>query len=270
MPTDTNPLEQLVSQVLSSRKYRQISPAFVRNLAKRELSNRRNFKDALKATKNKLHQVGGAYQPGQMEYQAWLDRLRLSYADPDPVTFREVCKGIMAYHASTRERLPILEEFFSTILKDLPPIRSVVDLACGFNPLALPWMGLPDEVEYLAIDIYQDMMAFIQDFMLLHKINGRTAAADVLEFSLDREVDLALILKTIPCLEQVDREAGQRLLDSLPAAHMLVSFPVHSLGGKQVGMTENYAARFEELVSGKRWVVRRFEFSTELAFLVSK
>jgi 16S rRNA (guanine(1405)-N(7))-methyltransferase len=270
MPTDTNPLEQLVSQVLSSRKYRQISPAFVRNLAKRELSNRRNFKDALKATKNKLHQVGGAYQPGQMEYQAWLDRLRLSYADPDPVTFREVCKEIMAYHASTRERLPILEEFFSTILKDLPPIRSVVDLACGFNPLALPWMGLPDEVEYLAIDIYQDMMAFIQDFMLLHKINGRTAAADVLEFSLDREVDLALILKTIPCLEQVDREAGQRLLDSLPAAHMLVSFPVHSLGGKQVGMTENYAARFEELVSGKRWVVRRFEFSTELAFLVSK
>jgi 16S rRNA (guanine(1405)-N(7))-methyltransferase len=270
MPTDTNPLEQLVSQVLSSRKYRQISPAFVRNLAKRELSNRRNFKDALKATKNKLHQVGGAYQPGQMEYQAWLDRLRLSYADPDPVTFREVCKEIMAYHASTRERLPILEEFFSTILKDLPPIRSVVDLACGFNPLALPWMGLPDEVEYLAIDIYQDMMAFIQDFMLLLKINGRTAAADVLEFSLDREVDLALILKTIPCLEQVDREAGQRLLDSLPAAHMLVSFPVHSLGGKQVGMTENYAARFEELVSGKRWVVRRFEFSTELAFLVSK
>jgi 16S rRNA (guanine(1405)-N(7))-methyltransferase len=270
MPTDTNPLEQLVSQVLSSRKYRQISPAFVRNLAKRELSNRRNFKDALKATKNKLHQVGGAYQPGQMEYQAWLDRLRLSYADPDPVTFREVCKEIMAYHASTRERLPILEEFFSTILKDLPPIRSVVDLACGFNPLALPWMGLPDEVEYLAIDIYQDMMAFIQDFMLLLKINGRTAAADVLEFSLDREVDLALILKTIPCLEQVDREAGQRLLDSLPAAHMLVSFPVHSLGGKQVGMTENYAARFEELVSGKRWVVRRFEFSTELAFLMSK
>jgi hypothetical protein len=35
-------------------------------------------------------------------------------------------------------------------------------------------------------------------------------------------------------------------------------------------MAETYAARFEDLVSGKRWVVRRFEFSTELAFLVSK
>jgi 16S rRNA (guanine(1405)-N(7))-methyltransferase len=270
MPKDTNLLERIVSEVLSSRKYRQISPAFVRNLAHRELSHRRNFKEALKATKNKLHQVGGAYQPGRMEYQAWLERLRRSYADPDPITFREQCKEIMAYHASTRERLPILDGFFHTILKDLPPIRSVVDLACGFNPLALPWMGLPNEVEYLAIDIYQDMMVFLQDFMGLLKINGRTAAADVLEFSLDREVDLALVLKTIPCLEQVDREAGQRLLDSLPAAHMLVSFPVHSLGGKQVGMTENYAARFEELVSGRRWVIRRFEFSTELAFLVSK
>jgi 16S rRNA (guanine(1405)-N(7))-methyltransferase len=270
MPRDTNLLEQLAREVLSSRKYRQISPVFVRNLAERELSNRRNYKEALKATKNKLHQVGGAYQPGRMEYQAWLDQLQLSYADTDPHTFRDVCKGIMAYHASTRERLPILDEFFHTTLKDLPPIRSVVDLACGFNPLALPWMGLPDEVEYLGIDIYQDMMAFIQEFMGLLKINGRTVAADVLEFSGDREVDLAFILKTLPCLEQIDREAGQRLLDSVPAAHMLVSFPVHSLGGKQVGMSENYTARFEELVSGKRWVVRRFEFSTELAFLVSK
>lgn len=270
MSKDTPLLERLVSDVISSKKYRHISPSFIRSLAERELGIRRSYKEALKATKNKLHQVGGAYQPTRMDYQSWTARLREVYASPDPAAFRATCREVMAYHASTRERLPVLDEFFMVALDGLPPIRSVLDVACGFNPLAIPWMGLPVDVEYLAIDIYQDMMDFIGEFMSLLPINGRTATADVLEFSLDREVDLAFVLKTIPCLEQVDREAGRRLLDTLPAAHLLVSFPVHSLGGKPVGMHENYAASFEELVAGKNWGVRRLDFSTELAFLVSK
>jgi 16S rRNA (guanine(1405)-N(7))-methyltransferase len=270
MPVDPTSLERLVNEVLSSRKYSQISPAFVRNLGERELSYRRSYKEALKATKNKLHQVGGVYQPAQMDYQSWLHRLTEAYASPDPGAFPDTCRKIMAFHASTRERLAILDQFFQVILRVLPPVRSVLDVACGLNPLALPWMGLPDDVEYIAVDIYQDMIAFIDKFMGLLPINGRALVSDVIEFSLYRDVDLAFVLKTIPCLEQVDKDAGRRLLDSVPASHLLVSFPVHSLGGKQVGMSANYAARFGELVGGRNWTIRRFEFQTELAFLVSK
>ena len=54
-------LDQLVNAVRSSRKYSQVSPAFVRGLAQKELRHRRNYKETLKATKNKLHQVAGAY-----------------------------------------------------------------------------------------------------------------------------------------------------------------------------------------------------------------
>jgi 16S rRNA (guanine(1405)-N(7))-methyltransferase len=120
------------------------------------------------------------------------------------------------------------------------------------------------------VDIYQDMLDFLGQFLALLEISGRTTAADVLEFSLEREVDLALILKAIPCLEQLDRDAGGRLLASIPANHLLVTFPVYSLGGRSVGMAETYSAHFEELVSGGNWSVRRFEFSTELAFLLSR
>lgn len=270
MPKDEVYLERLVNEVLSTRKYRYISPVFVRSLAERELSHRRSYKEALKATKNKLHQVGGAYQPERMEYQAWLARLLDAYAKPDPEAFPGACRDIMAFHASTRERLPVLDQFFQVTLAGLPPVRSVLDVACGLNPLALPWMGLPEGVEYIAVDIYRDMMDFIAEYLGLLPIHGRTLVADVLEFSLDRHVDLAFILKSIPCLEQVDKDAGRRLLEGLPASHFLVSFPVYSLGGKQVGMTANYAVRFEELVGGTGWGVQRFEFQTELAFLVSK
>jgi hypothetical protein len=35
-------------------------------------------------------------------------------------------------------------------------------------------------------------------------------------------------------------------------------------------MPTNYEARFRELVAGKDWSIKRFEFATELAFLISK
>jgi 16S rRNA (guanine(1405)-N(7))-methyltransferase len=83
-------------------------------------------------------------------------------------------------------------------------------------------------------------------------------------------VDVAFLLKAVPCLEQMDRHAGATLLDAAPARHVLVSFPVHSLGGRQKGMPAHYEAHLRELVADRPWEVRRFEFTTELAFLITK
>ncbi len=83
-------------------------------------------------------------------------------------------------------------------------------------------------------------------------------------------VQVALLLKTIPCLEQVEKEIGLRLLAGIQAAHILVSFPAHSLGGRSKGMVHNYEAHFREMVSGQMWKIQRFEFPGELAFLIEK
>ena len=270
MRSGSDPLDQLVTAVLSSRKYAQISPEFVRNLARQELLHQRSYTDALKATRNKLHQVAAAYLLSHPDYPLWLTRLRTAIASPDPAALREVCRDLMANHASTRERLPILEDFYPTVLAGLPPVRSVLDLACGLNPLALPWMDLPPNVEYYAVDIYRDMLNFLGQFMHMIGIQSHPIPADVLEFSFEREVDLALLLKAIPCLEQIDRSAGKRLLAALPAQHLLVSFPVHSLGGRYVGMLDTYAAHMQELVAGQPWSVKRFDFPAELVFLLSR
>lgn len=270
MRNDAALVDQLVTAVLSSRKYAHITPDFVRSLALKEIRHQRSYKDALKATRNKLHQVAAAYLLSQPDYALWLARLREAHASSEPAALRDICRELMSTHASTRERLPILEDFYPTVLAGLAPIRSVLDLACGLNPLALPWMGLPADVDYFAVDIYQDMLDFLGQFMRLLGIQGHLIPADVLEFSFEREVDLALVLKAIPCLEQLDRSAGRRLLNALPAQHLLVSFPVHSLGGRRVGMLETYAAHLQELVAGQAWSVRRFDFPTELVFLLSR
>ncbi len=129
-------------------------------------------------------------------------------------------------------------------------------------------MPFDDQVEYLAFDIYADAMDFIQDFMGIASINGRSEVRDVLQNLPTEPVDLAFILKTLPCLEQLDKTATATLLDSIQARYLLISYPVTSLGGRRKGMITNYDAHFHSIMTDRAWSTKRFEFSTELAFLV--
>lgn len=270
-------LDSLTEQVLQGAKYREIAPELVRRIGAQELAKRRSLKEAVKATKNKLHQVGGAYQQANLNYEKSLALLRET--TPEPVEgsgqavsssqlLRATCHQLMQAHASTRERLPILDQFYETILANLPPVRTVLDLACGLNPLAYPWLPLPKDVQFTAVDIYSDMLDFIQGFFEIAGINGRTQQRDIIGNPPTEPYDLILLLKTLPCLEQVDKHAAAHLLDALNGRTLLISYPAQSLGGRGKGMVENYTQHFMGLVNGRNWHVQRFEFATELAFLV--
>lgn len=265
-----NDLDALVTAVRSGVKYRAVCVEVVRNIGCRELAARGNLKEAIKATKNKLHQIGAAYLPTTMRYDQWTHELRAAAITGDPATWRETCARIMSHHASTRERLSVLDEFYATALRDAAPIRSVIDVACGLNPLAIPWMPLAPDATYYAYDMYDDMMAFIAEFFHTIGQRGQAIVGDVLSLPSFPEAELALLLKAIPCLEQIDKAATYRLMDILPTRYILVSFPVSSIGGRDKHMRANYEAHFAELVRPKPWRVQRFAFSTELAFLVTK
>ncbi len=269
-------LDRVVEAVLAGSKYRNVMPGLIREIGRVELAKGRSWKEAVKAVKNKLHQVAGAYGEGVGEgsnrpYERWLMELREAAGSRDMEAVKEVCRRIMGSHASTRERLPILEEFYGRIFEELPPVRSVIDVACGLNPLAIPWMGLAEGTRYWAYDIYADMMIFLDWVVEELGVDGWGLTWDVIaEPPVPiEEVDLALVLKAVPCLEQIDKSAGRRLLDGLRAKHMVASFPVASLGGRDKGMAANYEARFWELAEGRGWEVKKLLFRTELAFVVS-
>lgn len=264
-------LDALVAAIAGSANYRNVCEQCVRAIGGRELLRRTTLKDAIKATKNRLHQIAGAYLATKMPYAAWLDELApLTGAGGDPAALRDKCLQIMGHHASTRERLPILSEFYRDIFAALPPVRTVVDVACGLNPLALPWMPLAEGAAYYAYDLFTDMMAFIGRWLDLAGVAGEARAIDLTVACPPVTADLALVLKVLPCLDQLDRAAALRLLDGLQAARIVVSFPVRSLGGRAKGMTENYAARFSELVADRDWQFTRLDFATELVFIISK
>jgi 16S rRNA (guanine(1405)-N(7))-methyltransferase len=263
-------LEKLVATVLNSTKYKDVSHDLIRSIGLRELAKRSSVKEAVKATKNKLHQVGGAYLTDKEDYSRWLNELERLYHSGNQDAFLTYVQKVMSYHASIRERLPILDQFYTTILADLPPIHRILDLACGFNPLALPWMPLSQPVEYYAYDIYKDMLDFLNNFMSLIQVPGQARVCDIIQSCPTTPVDVAFVLKAIPCLEQIDKSAGATLLHRINARYIVVSFPVHSLGGRTRGMQANYEARFRSLIENTTWSIKRFDFPTELAFLLKK
>lgn len=263
-------LERVVAEVRAGRKYRTVAEALIRRIAAEELAHRHSVKEAVKATKGRLHQIGGAYLDRPPPYEAWLAELRSLVRQGDTEAVRAACRRCMAFHASTRERLPILDDFYATTLRDLGPIRSVLDVACGLNPVAVPWMPLAPEATYLAWDIYADMIAFVGEFFGLVGVRGKAEVRDVTEIASTPAVHLALVLKALPCLEPIDPEAGARLLRGIAAEWLLVSYPVRSLGGRSIGMAATYEASFRALLADTGWRAQRFAFPTELAFLVRK
>ena len=265
---DNDRLDEVVNLVLSGARYRQIHPGLVRKIANHELAKGRSLKEAVKGTRNRLHQVGGAYQETPPDYRRLLTELAGLPHELDAL--KPYCLNAMQAHVSTRERLPYLAEFYGPLREKLGEVHSILDLACGLNPLALPWIPLAAGGEYTACDIYSDMISFLNGFFQHSGINGKASLCDLTVEVPGQTVDLVLLLKTLPCLEQLDKSIGPRLLDGLNTDAILISYPARSLSGRGKGMPQNYTDQFERLISSKPWKVDRWQVKTEILFLISR
>lgn len=263
-------LDRLIKAVLESQKYRNVCEDLIKNIGMRELSKHKNFKQAVKSTKNKLHQVGGAYFIKRPDYGSWLEELRVVKKAKCEDLFWEKCTEIMGYHHSTKERLKVMDQFYSSIFSMLPPIHSIMDIACGFNPLSIPKMPVSDVVRYYAYDVYHDLTDFLNGFLKMIGVEGCAETRDVIQDPPAIHADLALILYSMPCLEQIDKSAGKKILESIDANFIVVSYPVRTLVGRVKDMRGFYQAQFNRLIDRKDWDTERLNFSTEMVFIIWK
>ncbi len=270
MDSNLNTIAKITAAVLSKKKYSHIHPGLIRSLAGSELKKGRRKKETLKAVTSKLHQVGAAYFPSRPDYSGWLSDLPHLPSYLDSPEAKAFCREVMGKHLSTQERLLILETFFNEALSPIAPITSILDLACGLNPLALPWMPAAGDIRYSGCDIFSDMVGFLTSFAKHFSIDADFSVCNLLETDFTGEFQVAFLLKTLPCLEQLQADFSSRLLDAVPAEYLLISFPVRSLSGRPKGMRESYASRFEELMNGRSWKFKKYEFFDELAYLVKK
>jgi 16S rRNA (guanine(1405)-N(7))-methyltransferase len=254
---------EIVERVRRSSRYRSVDAALVARLAAEELPKARNADDAVKRVKRRLHQAVGAFrrERGAAAGAAWpLD---------DPVALRAACRAAMRGHASTRERLPHLATFYRGIWEITGVPRRLLDLGCGLNPLALPWMHLGDAT-YAAIDVDAGTLEVVRGFLTAVAQPHLTELRDLVDDAAVAEADAALLLKLVTTLDRQDRDAARRLLEGLPVRHAVVSFAARSLGGRG-GRERTYRDRLDRLVSdsGRVRTVAEASVPNELVFVLT-
>jgi 16S rRNA (guanine(1405)-N(7))-methyltransferase len=262
-------LEQIVAAVRSSKKYRTLCAGTVRRLAAVELQQAGNTKQAIKATKRRLHQVYGAFERG-IDYEDLYGRMENAYRGGSLARIREVCQEAMALHSSTRERLPLLDHFYPALWQVTGLPRSILDPGCGLNPLALPWMAVPNLARYIALDIDAARVDFLDRFLVLAGLPPLARCQDVLVDPPADQVDVALLLKMSPSLERQQAGATLALVDQLNAPWVVVSYAVRSLTGRGKGMVGHYGQQFRQWAGQRGWSVQELAFDTELVFVVDR
>ncbi len=266
MPDDLGPI---VEDVTHARKYRFLCEAAVRRVAAWACERGGSQKDIVKRTKRKLHQVYAAYLEGWAPEAAArvLDGLG---PDPSQDALRAACRQVLALHASTRERMPLLDTTYQELFAVTGVPARLLDLGCGLHPFAIPWMGLPRGARYDACEIDSRMADLGNRVLRLTGVEGAVACRDVLTDVPGERADVALLLKMVPCLEQQEKGCAGRIISAIAAPFVVVSFPTRTLGGRGMGVASGHAALMEQILRGRAWRVTEIRHPQEAFFVLDK
>lgn len=269
------PEQEIARALVSTRKYGRVHAGLLARVARRALTAH-GGRDALKAAKRILHELAGAFLYAESSRRA--ERLVRSLTGADVARCQEVCIGVLRLHTSSAERLPALAELYERIwaaageargARRTDPLR-VLDLACGLNPFALPWMGLAPGSSYHGIDAdgrVVDLARLALSHIELPELRQPAVVevGDVLslpEVASDR-FDVVLLLKALPTLERLAPGASSELLRRITVPVVVISTATNSLGRRSVRRLSHDALIERTLAdSGRRQVVR-FEMAGE-------
>lgn len=271
------PDRELVRALQATRKYRRVHPDLLARVAGRALAGRalagRGRRDALKAAKRALHEVAGAFLDADSCRRA--ERLARSLAAAGPERRRELCRSVLRLHASSAERLPVMAELYERIWQAAAAARgvlrsapvSVLDVACGLNPFALPWMGLAPGSSYRGVDADGRVVDLARPALPYLEVSALRAppeveVADVLQPSPPfGRFDVALLLKAVPTLERLEPGTSGALVRELAAPVVVISTATGSLGGRRSLRHDELIER--TLAAGGRRPAARFELAGE-------
>ncbi len=246
----------LCKEIKEKKELRGLSDAVVEDclhdyLKKHSISlknlKKQDFRIITKQIRSELRFLTGQYQ------KSLKDRPRLLQED----NFMQLLKT----HSSTAERLP----FYPLIkekIKELK-IKSILDLGCGLNPLALA----SPEVFYYASDIKEDELSLIDSFFKKNKINGKTFTLDLRKLSSPLpKTDLCILFKVIDVVDKKDHALSEKIILAVESKYILVSFSTKKLSGKAM----NYPQRgwFERLLLRKGLSFEKFSIPNEIFYLI--
>ena len=178
--------------------------------------------------------------------------------------------AILSLHKSSKERLEIYESAYPAIFDITGKPKKIVDLACGLNPISYPYLGC--RPEYVACDLSEKDLEFIDEYFRLMKIKGKTQRVDLLRddvSAITKGADVTFLFKALDSLESVKRHSSDALLKSIGSRWIVASFATRSIGGRKEIRKEK---RFwlDRMIERNAWTSQEIELPGEIFYVIKK
>jgi 16S rRNA (guanine(1405)-N(7))-methyltransferase len=268
-PSDID-LQTWVDEILNNRKYRGLDvPAeTVKDLILQEWAHIPNQRDAMKSARALLHNIVASYL-GDADFSQAGSDLEKAFSTGDPKIVKSVCQSILASHASTKERIPLLDTFYARLFEVIGKPHTILDLACGLNPFTLPWMDLAVGTKYYAYDINRPRVDLINRFLRLQGLEPLAFHEDILLSPPQVEADVAFFFKEAHRFEQRQHGCNRPFFEALRVKHLLVSLPTSNLTG-QHSLIDRQRRLIQNTLAGLNWPVQEMVFENEMVFIIEK
>lgn len=224
----------------------------------------KEFNLLFKAVREKLRKPYGLFQIDIQERAGLLKRLA---KEPDSMKLHS---ALLKTHRSTKERLEIYPELYSELFRITGRPHRLLDLGCGLNPLSFPWMHLPD-MEYTAVELSKEDTAFINQYFKLEHIFGKAIALNLIKDHAQLRklsADVCFMFKLLDSLEAVEKGISERLVGSIDAKYLVVSFSTRTISGK--GMRAARRAWFDRMLERLDFRFELLEYNNEIFYVLSK
>lgn len=263
-------IDELADTFVKSKKYAGLGlpKETVHDLILQELPRHKQVKQAVQAVRKKLHNIVAPYL-GNPDYAQTAAVLTKIVQAENTKTLKDFCWEVLEQHASTKERLSILEEFYPRLFAVTGVPDSILDLACGLHPFGLPWMNLPAATTYYAYDLHQPRINLINTFFELQNRPPNGVYQDILIHPPQQKADVAFFFKEAHRFEQRQRGSNRAFWLALQVQYLLVSLPAASLSGKH-DLTEQHRRLVYETIQDLNWQVTEIPFKNELVFCIRK
>lgn len=276
-------IHSFVSEIKRKKNLSSLPDSFVEDLVKdffrkypkleKELEKHpkplrsKSFKFLLKEIRKTLHDIYGVFILNKKDLKSLESHLKkIKKLDEDAL---QIHAELLSAHKSSAERLDFYPEIYEKIFSCTGKPKSILDLACGLNPLSFPWMGLK-KVKYFAYELTEEDSNFIQSYFNIMKpfsLDGKAFAADIMKLRQLPKTDVCFLFKVLDSLEDLEKDYSKNLLKKIPAKFMIVSFPTMSIGGKNPIKLRGW---FFRMIRELNYKAESFEIENEIFYIVKK
>lgn len=247
-------MEELIKKIKAKKPLDRLDDTFVleyiqdffkknNNYRKKFLENNLKKKDVkflVKSVRNGLNKVYG---------QFWLsDKLTL------------------LSHKSTAERSLMYDKLYDFIFAITGRPKTILDLACGLNPLTYKRIGY--DVCFIVTELTDYDCNKLRQYFIQNGINGEVIKADLRKDINFPSIDVCFMFKLFDSIEAKGHLLAERLIKNINAKYIVASFSTQNIRGRKM----NYPKRvwFEIMLKRLNYLYVKREENNEVFYIIKK